>query len=413
MKMMIIDENKLKRQNLGVDRLEANSYIGVLEWATGVGKTFAAILAINRIRILEQNRHLVIHVVVPSENLQTQWYKVLRENSINATVYVVNTYIKNNHLCDILILDEIHRFSNEEAVYFSQVIELTTYKYLIGLSATLDEKKKEFLAQYKIPVVDTITLGEAKRNGWVSDFIQYNLPLSLTEEEKKDYITYTNMIKYHFPYFNNDLKLALSCLNKQKRQAYCAMSGLDEKDVGMRAVRFNLAMTKRKSIMYEGKAKIDIIKFLVKEKYKTIIFSESTKYADLVEQTIPNAVAYHSKLPTRIINGKKYGAKKLKDRAIAMIESGIARIIITARSMDVGTDIDGINFLIIASGTQIELQNTQRTGRGVRFEENKKTIIVNLYFKDTVDQTWLEKRQKNGIAINWINNINEIDYDSE
>ena len=407
---MVIDENKLARQNLGIDKLAAKDYVGVLEWTTGVGKTFAAILTIKRLQKLTI-KPLVIHVIVPSENLQSQWNKVLLENNVKAVVYVINTYIKNNHLCDVLIADEIHRYANDEAVYFSQLLTLSSYTYLIGLSATLDDKKREFLKEFNVEIVDTITLSEAKRNGWVSDFIQYNIPLRLTAEEEKNYISYTNMIKYHFPYFNNDLGLALSCLNKAKRQAYCAISGLDEKEVGMRAVRFNLAMTKRKAIMYEGQAKIDIIKDIVKNKYKTIIFSESTSYADKVEQTINNAVAYHSKLPTRIINGKKYGAKKLKDRAIAMITSGIARVVITAKSMDVGTDIEGIDFLIIASGTQVELQNKQRIGRGIRFAENKKTIIINLFFKGTVDETWLNNRQKNGIAINWINNINEIDYD--
>jgi RNA polymerase primary sigma factor len=197
---MQINKHKLARQEITVDRIIENFKKGLgstVEACTGYGKTFCAFLLIDR--MITKNPSKSTIVVVPTDNLKEQWERQIKKRKLkNINVFVVNGITINEIqlTCDLLILDEGHRYA---ADVFSRVFNIK-YHYLLNLTATIDRTDGlHIMLLKKAPIVDTITLQEAKRNGWVSDYIEYNLGLELTEEDriiynKINYLDYSDMI---------------------------------------------------------------------------------------------------------------------------------------------------------------------------------------------------------------------------
>ena len=100
-----------ERQNEGIKKWITSKCKATLEYATGVGKTYTAIKAIKA--VLKKYPDFKILVIVPTEGLQKQWKTHLATHDLvfNSDVQIVNTAIRYTWQCDILVLDEIHRFA--------------------------------------------------------------------------------------------------------------------------------------------------------------------------------------------------------------------------------------------------------------------------------------------------------------
>jgi len=90
--------------------------------------------------------------------------EVIKRNLVhNCKVEIINTAIKNNYDCDLLILDECHLFASDQ---FRQIFTNVSYKFILCLTGTLErlDGKEKVIKQYA-PVCDVITLKEAEANG--------------------------------------------------------------------------------------------------------------------------------------------------------------------------------------------------------------------------------------------------------
>ena len=181
---MKIDKTRLIRQQKTIDIWKANGYKGTLEAVTGFGKTYVALLILQDLNMrLPTGTALV---VVPTQNLRDQWQSQIEEMGItNTKVQVINTAVKLKHDCDLLILDEIHNYMSD---VFRGIFACTDYRYILGLTATLDHEDPRFhIISSAAPVIDTISLREAVRNNYVSQFQVFNLGLRMGEKEEKEY----------------------------------------------------------------------------------------------------------------------------------------------------------------------------------------------------------------------------------
>lgn len=456
---MIIDEKKLKRQNIGVDKWINNGSIGILNYATGVGKTYTSFLAIKR--LLKNNKFNIV-IILPSEHLKNQWIKEVNNNFYKKDIKLINFFTIQEILtkkyiieCDLCIVDEIHEFGSEKRVKSVVLKDLIKWKYFLALTASGKDKNLKKVLKY-IKIIDVITEEEALDNNYISPFIEYNLGLDLTDYEKEQYNKYTDTISELLPIFNKNLKIAQNCLSggRDKSGKYYeginwAVSWANKKgwnaNLDIRIPKDNeidrlynpykivkyartlmASIRNRKSLLHLSSNKYPATLKLLKKfnNIKTIIFSEDTKFADRVYKLIienkEKAVIYHSNLATVLKKSKKtgklikYGKTRLKKEAINSISEGIARVLVTAKSLDRGLDIKDLRFGIITSSTQNPTQQQQRRGRVIRKENifSKTTVLlVNLYIKDTKDEIWLKKRQKlSNHNIIEISNIDEIDY---
>lgn len=450
-----LDKKRLDKQLSIVDKwvkvFKAN---GTFEGCTGFGKTMIAILAIKRLH--SKYPLAKVKVVVPSLNLLQDWISenghINKWNLKNVEVFVVNTYINSYHNCDLLILDEIHHYVSEE---FSKVFNQTTYKFILGLTATLERNDgKHILIEELCPIVESITLEYAKQNGYISNYKTFNLKLNFNEEDENVYKTIHSSFTTNFAKFNFNFSLAMACsmgtntsykigtefktggewrLMLAKNNDW---DGTEEhfwspRNIAKYAQMWSAAMRNRKNIIYNAQIKIEtVLKIVEKFKVKTMIFSETAEFADAITKKLGKICkSYHTKIKSDIVTIKKEKFTKNKGLVINYVEKKISSKIVkdenlrlfkeskevmvlsTVRSLDEGFDYDKVEMIIMASYNSSKRQDSQRTGRGVRRDFNNKekcSLIINLYIENTQEEKWLKNKQLGKNNIKDICSVDEI-----
>jgi len=209
----------------------SNSYNGILELATGAGKTVTALYAATR--LIEQNEGMALVVAVPYQDLADQWCRELAIFNIHAlqcygsradwehefksylnrnrgqqkeflAIVVVNKTLKTEHFQDlasqldpsrlIFIGDECHHHSSEG--YVEKM--LPGSKFRIGLSATpfhyLDEERNDRLRAIYDRSVFTYTLADAVRDRVLTPYEYHPIPVELTLPESAEYLELSDQI---------------------------------------------------------------------------------------------------------------------------------------------------------------------------------------------------------------------------
>lgn len=451
---------KTARQEIGVTKWFNSKCVGIIDYAPGVGKTNTAVLAIKRLEKFVKSSYIIS---VPSEHLKKHWEQAIQKNftkELQDRIYIKSALeILNEELrIDVgtLIIDELHEYATDERLNILNKYKIN-YKYFLGLTGSADDKNF-FKIKMLFPIVDIITEEEARELGFISDFIEYNLGIALSKIEREDYLRYTSIIDSSFDIFRKDILLVQRCLNGGKDKYGEYYSGLhwatslamkngwnrnldfnilenrelddnwNPNNLIVKARRIMKAIRERKQLLYMASNKYTTTIALLKkiDKVKTIVFSESTSFADRLtilaqERNIPSA-CYHSNLKTKMVTSQKsgklvkYGKLRQKKDIIEAIKTGKIRGLFTSKSLDRGLDVPDIRCGITTSGTSNPTQYKQRGGRVKRIEanifgENILVLLVNLYCINTVEESWLKYRQK-GTTHTIINiaDINAIDY---
>jgi len=385
-----------------------NGYKGTVEAVTGFGKSYIGVLIIRQINQKSPDQRTII--VVPTLYLQEQWMTHIREHQlINTQVLVINSAVKIHHTCELLILDEVHRYA---ADVFGTVFSQISYSAILGLTATIKRQDQRHLEILEFaPIICTVGMREALDEEYISPFLVYNLGLKMQDEDHKAYDIISKKYNYNFSFFDqnfNTVQTALKDMNL--RRAIGGRFDKSEQEILVKAVNYMRAMQERRRFLYNAPVKIKTaVKVLELFPVRTICFAETKEFADQMTDQInlgkpsPIAVSYHSGM----------SAKKRK-AAMALFKDpdNEVRIISTARALDEGFDIEGIELALITSGTSTERQFTQRVGRSIRFVPDKVALIVNLFIRDTQDQRWARQRQTTMPNVQWIESINEITYET-
>ena len=393
----MIDEKRLARQKQLLRSWAGQGCAGTLEACTGFGKTYTALLAIKALN--EQQPGESTLVVVPTIHLKKQWEDQTQDYD-NVTVLVVNTAVKTKHHVNLLILDEIHNYATST---FGTIFEQVTYKKLLGLTATITRKDgNDYILRQRAPIFGKVTLEEALREGYVSPFRVINVPVMLNDTDRDMYKELSNNFTYYFSKFGHDFGQAMNCLKDRTAcENFARRTTADADQVRIWAINFNRNLAARKKMLYNNSSKLYAAERIIKElNMKTITFSESVDFANALSRTMPGVgVPYSSKM-----------TKTKRKKALDLFNSGAARVINTARALDEGFDVPGVELAIISSGSSSPRQDVQRTGRAIRFVEGKVGYVINLYMPDTQDEKWLRSRQKNSTNIEWMQSVDQVIY---
>jgi len=459
------DESKWKRQEEGIVKWRhsteygaAYNGCGIWKWVTGMGKTYAATYIIEK--VLEKNPNFKILILMTRTPLIAQWEKTLQAIDVKGEVIIstIQSFDKIKEFpYDFLIVDEIHEFYSSKRL---RVIKeaVIKKKLFLGLSATPeDHQGRHEVFIEGCPVVDIISEKEAIENNWISDYFEYNLGVKFTEDEYVLYREYTDFMKDYFSNYG-DFSLAMKCLMGDGFDSgwdvcckIAASKGWKDKldltipDNQIIESTFNpkVILDKSKELM-SVRSKREHLCNTAEEKYntvevlfnkfptrKTIIFSLSTEFAtemakrlnktelktDLFTTTKEEVcVVYHSKVESAMHpspkTGKmiKFGANRIKERALARIASGESRAISAAEALDTGTDIPNLGLGIGTSTNRSKTKQIQKGGRVKRIgQEEEKVIIVNLYCLESVEESILKEAQTNKPI--WINSPRQIAQD--
>lgn len=216
---------------------QQKGFQGILELATGTGKTITAIYAATK--IIESNRGVSLIIVAPYIDLAEQWVNELKLFNINAlkcygnkkewhpqlkkyfernsdtqsefiALVVVNKTFKNKPFQSLLskfdfartvfIGDECHHHSSQS---FENKLPYDA-AFKIGLSATpfhyIDEEANARLRNFYGDPVYSYSLYEAINNGILTPYEYHPIPVELTLDEADKYHELTDKIRQQFSY---------------------------------------------------------------------------------------------------------------------------------------------------------------------------------------------------------------------
>lgn len=449
---MVIDQSKLNRQNLTIDRWWGVNAKGAFVYPTGTGKTYVILMIIKR--MTDKFPSYRTTIVVPSRPLKEAWEAQVEEMNLpNVKVYVVNTYVgltdPQELQTELLAADEIHHYCSEDAEFFNKAIPKTTYKYFIGASATLEAEELRFLASCGIALFDTVTEKEAEDNGWIAKSLIYNLVLPFTDEDRDLSNRLNQQFKVNFAKFEHSFGLMMACSggNKQfkvdwhgtafwqtgkewrewwaNEQGYTVDMPDDfewsPKTIIKYAITGTRAMKERKELLYNIPSKNDVVLQLI-DKYKDkkiIVFCETQKAADALQAMRPSEIkSYHSNLETITIDGKKIGADRQRKLIVQEFESvnGSCRVIACVRALDEGFNVEAIEIAILHSYNSKKRRDVQRRGRAGRIDYDnldKVSLAINFCMENSQELKWLKLKQRGAKKAIWVTSIDDISLEQQ
>lgn len=375
-----------ERQRECIQNWIKNKCKGTIEACTGFGKTRVALKSIELLR--KKYPEFRILIIVPTETLRQQWFEELSKWNIifNADVQIINTAVKHTWDCDFLILDEVHRMA---ASSFSQIFQKAKYKAILGLTATLERlDDRHVIIERYCPVCDSVQLGEALANGWVSSYVEYKVMLDVSDIDK--YKELNKEFNKSFEFFNYDFNKAMSMVGAngiRNRLAYrdelCPNGTKDEKSAVLKQITYHATnmmrtMQSRKKFINNHPEKIRLTREIIKHRpnAKIITFSATVDVAE----SIGEGFVYSGK------DSKKKGRMTIEE--FSELESGVLN---TIRKADEGLDVKGLSVAIILGQDSSSTRAVQRKGRVIRKEDNKSAEIFTLVINDTVECQWFAK----------------------
>lgn len=238
-----LQEKKYDYQENAVENWRNQGYCGIFDMATGTGKTITALIGVSRLYedAHKKGEKIFVIIVCPYQHLVDQWVEDLEDFNIlpiigyssspqkdwkidlqktiidlhlkslskdfacfictNATFSskFVQSQIEKVYIPKVLVVDEAHNFG---APYLSKWL-LDSYKYRLGLSATIDrhgdEEGTEKLFDFFGEKCIEYDIERAIREKKLTQYKYYPVLVNLNDDELANYIQITReMKKYQF-----------------------------------------------------------------------------------------------------------------------------------------------------------------------------------------------------------------------
>lgn len=381
-----------------------------LEWATGVGKSRAAITLANSIIDKGYKHILLIVAETPHKNNWKEEFSKWQLKECNLTIecYASLKKYKDTNW-DMIIFDEAHHLNSDLRI---SILETIKSKYIILLSATLPGQLMDNSLLGKLSsiygnfITSKITLQQAIENNILPEPKILLIPLNLdttpntetiVEEwgDKNKRITFKCTYSQRWGILKNkkrfpNVSLTITCSQLQKYEYYTEQYEFWKKRYMLtRNERIkNLwlqAGSKRKLYLGECKTKIAQILINKLKNKRFICFCTNIAQADILNAN--NSI--HSKKNNSLEIIDNFNKKKINSLfAVGMLQ-------------------EGQNLNDIQAGIIIQLDNAERAfiqkfGRSLRAESPVQYI---LYYKNTRDEEYLEKNVLEEINKDFINYI--------
>lgn len=347
---------------------------GILEMATGTGKTRTALRIMQR--LFEGGAIETVIVCTDGNDLLDQWYReiITVRKKVGSDLQVFRQYREIRELQGftlqpvnsillvarepvasalrqlrkaeghrtLLVHDEVHGLGSPENR--KRLVGRSDHvRFRLGLSATpereYDEEGNEFIERHVGPVLMTFGLDEAIRRGILAPFNYYPLAFKPTSEDRKRVA-------------------AIHRMRKAREQSGNPMS---EAEVWMRIAQ----------VYKTSEAKIPIFAEFIKNHQqlltRCIIFTETKEYGNLVLDIVhkyrPDFHTYYS------------GEEASTLRKFA---EGDLECLITCHRLSEGIDIQSLNTVIVFSSSRARLETIQRIGRCLRTNPDMPYKVANI-----------------------------------
>jgi superfamily II DNA or RNA helicase len=378
-----------------------NGYNGILELATGAGKTITSIYA--AAKTMQDNEGVVLIVAVPYQDLADQWCDELRPFNIypvrcygsraewepqiqaylarnrggqreSLAIVVVNKTLKTQHFqtyarqfdADRLFFigDECHHHGSQS--FAGKLLEGARFR--IGLSATpfhyLDEDRNERLRAVYDRSVYQYTLADAVKDGVLTPYEYVPVPVELTEAEAQDYIELSDQIA----------RIFLTAKSGKSPEADERLKSL----LMRRARLIGAAANKLPALeaVLEAQKHIEPFSLFYCSDGRTTIEADDDNEADEPEDIITakqrHAVA--QLLLKKGVNVSPFTSDEnrwQRREILARFKSGETEALVAIRCLDEGIDVPACRTAYLIASSRNPRQFIQRRGRILRRSEGK------------------------------------------
>lgn len=398
------DRAKLRPyQEDAIAQFVKNGYRHFFEMATGTGKTFTAVKAIEKMA----DRHQVLNVIilVPLKDLQKQWINAITKmldkdhrifrfggggkddvNDYNLSsasesvqtgkaiaigVCVYDTFFSRTveELSPVsgdmlLIVDEAHNLTPGQ---LKKLKNLTHYR--LGLSATPERhnpKETQSIFDYFLPDgVEGFKFGlkEAIDQGFLSPYEYYPIPVSLTEDELFDYRKLTQSIGVAQAIYDQnpssenlkrleDLKMARSRIVKKAMNKLLLLKAM----VDSQEYDFSNA------VVFAGPGEVDCNDG-----------EGPQKLLDLVTMIISRSAARRY-YPAKYTSGEDDRAERLENFTDRLTDTLVA-----IKCFDEGLDVPALDKIYLMASDTSRRQTIQRRGRVLRISRETGKVKARIY----------------------------------
>lgn len=352
---------------------------GLIEMATGTGKTYVSIACIQE--ILKDEEKLVVVITCPFIHLIDQWQKNLGqwqfisiaihgsaknwEHNLKNKIYEIN----NNYKQTLIILTTHNTFSSEKFVNLLKNVKCQImliadevhglgsivrriglqekYIYRIGLSATpfrwFDEEGTEIILKYFGDIVFKFEIKKA-----IPDYLTpYQYHLFIVELSSLELREYMNLTK------------------KIAREYYSSRSESEQTKL------LESLLIKRQKIIVNAEAKYNTL---------LVILNSFNNLTNCLIYCSPNQIIrVQAMLNSKSIVQHKftaYESKEERKKILDMFELGNYQVLVAMKCLDEGVDVPATKAAIIMASSTNPREFIQRRGRILRKHPNKKKALV-------------------------------------
>lgn len=397
---------------------------GTVKVVTGAGKTLLALFMAELVQNTE-DKNLCLVVIVPTIVLMHQWYDAICQHSnipskaigrlgggydeslgVGKRILIAVLASASERLPKLVkeagveehvmfVADECHHAGAAE---MSKALK-TKCRWSLGLSATPEREDDDdagydesLLGKRLGPIIYEFNLADALREGLVPKFTIKHYGLSMTRDERQRYEALSRSISD-----------AMSQLKAQRDSRSDGdffswarnVASRKQGEVGAIAMRFVSDVSRRRELLSHLKARRDAVIKLIEREFKinsearVILFHESIAdvmelFASLYQRGL-KVIAEHSELPD-----------SYREIGLDQFRKGIARIIVSARSLIEGFNVPAVDVGIIVASSGSVRQRIQSLGRVLRRHrgpdgEEKTSCIHVLYAADSVEENIYSK----------------------
>lgn len=369
-------------QGVAVRAWEAADRRGILEMATGAGKTLTSLVAATR--AAQELGRLLIVIAVPTRPLLDQWASDVQKFGLLPTmpsqrrgrekfaeversvrrvrrpgdvqcVIATHDLLRDRRFLEIvsktsgpkmLIADEVHNLGSEQF----QANPPDMFELMLGLSATperqYDEAGTSFL--YDLFGATCFTFGLDEAIGvCLVPYDYYVHPVSLSYDEVDRWLIATERIR---------------------RAQWSARAGDEEAEAHLQLLR-----NRRRRILDEAKGKLDVLHSLLLSKgprsiSHTLIYGSDKGPAQVDEI---NSALRHLGIRYHQLTSVETAEAALAEEVLTEFADGGLQVLTSKRVLDEGMNIPSVRSAYICASTTVERQWVQRRGRILRMAPGK------------------------------------------
>lgn len=386
---------------------------GVVEAATGTGKTAVALVAAERMR-REFGTSLRVVVVVPTIALASQWREAMtRELGVHRSLvgelhsgersefssgsHVLVTVINSarNTLQDriaswrrqglqvLLVVDECHRAGSD---HNARVVD-TEATATLGLSATPERADRGHATLvypglgnpvYRYPVLTALDDGVLAPLQSINLYVDFTTDESVVwNQQGRDLGQAIQVLESRYPGTTSDVERMWKRIGELAK---------DEVPEAMRVVAL---LARRADVLAKAenrqKCLVAVLDWLAANDERVIVFHERITQAVATERLlVARGVASmldHSQL-----------RRSERSTGLGRFKRGQARALVAVRSLDEGIDVPDASIAVIASGSRSPRQRIQRLGRILRRSGDKRATCISILVRGTADETYVGAR---------------------